>query len=811
MLFPNLQYHRKRYSRCSPPRRQTEGRRSLRFTVEQLEDRMVPSSFTAATVSELITDINAANLAGGSNTIALTAPTTAPYVLTVVDNTANGATGLPVIAANDNLTIQGNGATIARSAATGTPAFRIFDVASGASLTLTNLTIANGLEIGGKGMTANGGAILNEAGGSLIVNYTALMGNQAIGGDGGRQVGGLGHGGAIENDGTANLDHDTFTGNQAIGGATRNPNGKGLGGQGHGGAIGNGTLGTLTVTNCWFTGNQAIGGLKHSPSNQFDGLAVGGAVSNWDVAVVSDSVFTDNAAIGGAADPGVEGGYSLGGAIDSGTRHTSSATMTLQRCTFSGNKAVCPDLGTAAQPGTAAGTAAGGAIATGYTLATSAMTIADCTFTANHAIGGNGPLGGWGQGGAILAESPPTGTTGTTTLTIARSNFTANQAVGGGAGGAGQGGAIINIDWNVDGGTGATLTISDCTFTANTALGAAGGNGDPNTGPAFAESGAVDTSGNTSIERSMIQNNRAIGGSLSPGATPSWFTASIGGGLSSWGGTLYIADSSFVGNQAIGASGGVGVAGSAAMGGAIEVDNGLPTTIINCLISNNTVVGGAGGGGAPGGAGVGGGIDVELALTPDAYGLAAGPRTTVTITGTSITNNKAIGGNGGSGAIGGNGMGGGYSVGTGVVFGSPDSSTVTINGGSQVVNNAAIGGTGGLAGNGGNGKGGGIVVLAGSTTVSGSTINANQAIGGASGTGGNGGNGQGGGLYNQGIVTLTQSTITGNKAKGGAAGSNGLAGMGVGGGIFNVGTIFFDPLTVIFGNIADLFPDCFGC
>jgi hypothetical protein len=54
------------------------------------------------------------------------------FTLTAVDNTTDGATGLPVIAANDTLTIVGNGDTIQRSTASGIPAFRLFDVASGA-------------------------------------------------------------------------------------------------------------------------------------------------------------------------------------------------------------------------------------------------------------------------------------------------------------------------------------------------------------------------------------------------------------------------------------------------------------------------------------------------------------------------------------------------------------------------------------------------------------------------------------------------------------------------------------------------------
>jgi hypothetical protein len=65
--------------------------------------------------------------AGGSNTITLTARTTSPYVLTAVNSTSDGATGLPLIAANDNLTILGNADTIERSTAAGTPDFHSGD------------------------------------------------------------------------------------------------------------------------------------------------------------------------------------------------------------------------------------------------------------------------------------------------------------------------------------------------------------------------------------------------------------------------------------------------------------------------------------------------------------------------------------------------------------------------------------------------------------------------------------------------------------------------------------------------------------
>src|SRR5207245_1096389 len=103
--------------RHRPPRPAARDRRRVQLRVKQLEDRSLPSVYTAGSVADLIADINAANAAGGSNTIALVAGAT--FTLTAVNNSADGATGLPVIAANDTLTIVGNGDTIARKTAGG--------------------------------------------------------------------------------------------------------------------------------------------------------------------------------------------------------------------------------------------------------------------------------------------------------------------------------------------------------------------------------------------------------------------------------------------------------------------------------------------------------------------------------------------------------------------------------------------------------------------------------------------------------------------------------------------------------------------
>src|SRR5262245_56512979 len=89
-------------------------RRSRRPHLERREGRAVPASYTAANVDELRDFITAANNTPEADTITLAAGTT--FTLTTVDNTTHGATGLPVIAANEHLTILGNGSTIERSA-----------------------------------------------------------------------------------------------------------------------------------------------------------------------------------------------------------------------------------------------------------------------------------------------------------------------------------------------------------------------------------------------------------------------------------------------------------------------------------------------------------------------------------------------------------------------------------------------------------------------------------------------------------------------------------------------------------------------
>jgi hypothetical protein len=246
-------------SRCA--HRRADRRRSLQLLLTQLEGRTLPSSFTALTVSDLIADINAANQNGGTSSITLTAPTTSPYVLTAVDNTIDGPTGLPVITAHDNLTILGNGDTIDRSTAQNTPAFRLLHVGKSGSLTLENLTLQNGLAFG-SGSSAEGGAVYNQ--GTTVLSSVTVQNNLAEGRDGanGGHNGQDAAGGGIWSNGSLTLENSTIIeNNQALGGTggRRYDGIAGTGGNGSGGGL-YVASGTADITSSTLSSNTAQGG-----------------------------------------------------------------------------------------------------------------------------------------------------------------------------------------------------------------------------------------------------------------------------------------------------------------------------------------------------------------------------------------------------------------------------------------------------------------------------------------------------------------------------------------------------------------------
>jgi len=173
---------------------------------------------------------------------------------------------------------------------------------------------------------------------------------------------------------------------------------------------------------------------------------------------------------------------------------------------------------------------------------------------------------------------------------------------------------------------------------------------------------------------------------------------------------------------------------------------------------------------------------------------------TLAVYGCSFINNHVLGGqNVGAGAVGGKGEGGAiYNSGTLLVDGSTFCQTNEASGGNGGNGNFVHGGM--PSGSGGAGRGGAVFNdTTGSLSITNCTFNNNVALGGNGGSGGplggNGGNGDGGAIYNLGTITTTSVTISGNSGSGGAAGTgttNGTPGSGsngvtVGGGTATLG------------------------
>jgi hypothetical protein len=262
---------------------------------EQLETRRLLTAFTASTVAELISNMNAANATPGQNTITL-APGAA-FTLNAVDNFTFSANGLPAVAAGNDLTIEGNGDAIERGTGRSTPAFRLLAVANLGSLTLNHLTLSQGLA------AASGGAIFNlgtlTLDGVTVQNCTA----QAAG------PSGVASGGGIYSDGVVSIANSTIRNNQALGGnGTDVANGLGGGAAAHGGGM---YVGTATVTNTTFSSNLARGGDGASGfivkgkegtfiyGGGWGGDATGGAIYSRGAIELRGAVITQNTAKGG--------------------------------------------------------------------------------------------------------------------------------------------------------------------------------------------------------------------------------------------------------------------------------------------------------------------------------------------------------------------------------------------------------------------------------------------------------------------------------------------------------------------------------
>ena len=339
--------------------------------------------------------LRAAMTGGGTVTFACDGTLRLANTITISLDTVLDATGRQV-------TISGGGAV------------RVFCVCANATLTLVNLTIANGTGYGGGGILNSGGTV--NATRCAFSGNTASNGNQS-----------LACGGAILNQsGLIQLLACDFAGNQA----RANLDASGYGGtSAGGGAIYNG--GTAVLDLCMFTGNSASG----APGTWQMGLtmggsASGGAIFNNGTLEVRRSTLTGNGAVGGAGGPG-------------------------------GNGRPWMDIATDGGAGGPGGQGAGGALFNGGT----AIAV-NSTFAANFGGGGPGGMGGTGGTGQRIGGNGGFGGTGGTGVggamrdtsgLLRLTNCTvAFNGCGGGPGGPGGmgGGHLFSGGW--DGGPGSS-------------------------------------------------------------------------------------------------------------------------------------------------------------------------------------------------------------------------------------------------------------------------------------------------------------------------------------------------------------------
>jgi large repetitive protein len=380
-----------------PGARPRQGRK-FRLGLELLEDRRVLSSYTVSSTNfsptqsgTLAFEIAAAVSAhDAAAQIGFSLPANSTISLNAADKSAIatfGPTAFVIDASGVNITIDGSSSP--GLVIDGGAAIRPFAVTGGATLTLKDLTIRDGLArgyAGGAGALGGGGGGGAGLGGGVFVSggtFTAFgvtfTGNTAQGGiggsvpttgtaEGGGGGGGLAGAGHAATAGPGGAGGSNGGGNGAKGGGAAgvagNPGGLGGGGggggyakDGPGGAGGSGGFG----------GGGGGGGGDHSNTP-----AVGGP-GGW------------GGGTGGAGDY-QQGGTGGGGAGAGGGIFVNGGALTLVNDTFSANLATGGAAGPGAIPGSP-GDGAGGAV---FAL-NGSLTTVFVTFSGNTARNGGGP------------------------------------------------------------------------------------------------------------------------------------------------------------------------------------------------------------------------------------------------------------------------------------------------------------------------------------------------------------------------------------------------------------------------------------
>ena len=297
------------------PRMQANRRHRFRLSLEPLEDRLVLSNLLVTSSLDLLNTpgtlraaVNQANLDGAqgiADDIDFASSLNGDHILLQL--------GHLELKAGANVNIWGSLPGYASGIVLKGDSDNIFQVDSGATLVLHELTLEDGTAVNGNGGAINnagsldlrlctltdnsatrpgesdglGGAIYNT--GTLLTTYPSTFTNNSAWA-----------GGAIANgpSGTANLVSDTFSGNSAFeGGAIFNSGGIGVPAtmtladctlNDNSATLGGGLFNqdTMTLINSTLAGNTAI--------DTSNGVGQGGAIDNWDVITLSATTVSAN-------------------------------------------------------------------------------------------------------------------------------------------------------------------------------------------------------------------------------------------------------------------------------------------------------------------------------------------------------------------------------------------------------------------------------------------------------------------------------------------------------------------------------------
>jgi CSLREA domain-containing protein len=355
----------------------------------------------------------------------------------------------------------------------GNNASRVFEVAAGLTVSLSGLTIANGLV--SSTSVARGGGILNA--GSLSLTDCTVSNNQvavSLTGTGSEDV--LAQGGGIASTGSLTLLRCTLSGNSATLSAGNLDYGQANGG----GLYANGTM--VTLTNSTIAGNSSVATFSGG-----SGLVYaygGGLTSDNSTLNLSGCTISGNTATGGNSD-----GY--GGGI-----HAYQSTVTLTICTIANNTA---------------GSASGGGYGGGLSDLGGSFTLTSCTVSGNAAAS----TAGSGSGGGLYFD----GSAGSFQLdnTIVAGNSAASN-------GADASGSFSSLGYNLigitDGSSG--WLGSDLTGTASSpldpGLGTLSDNGGPTQTMALLDGSVARGAGDPALLGTADQRGVARTGAVDIGA-----------------------------------------------------------------------------------------------------------------------------------------------------------------------------------------------------------------------------------------------------------------------------------------------------